>query len=307
MNKMIYIYSLLLVCVAIGCNEEKALTPSEAPELIYGKYTLPQGDHDYDKDILSFYKECSSLLLYKFTSKDFGWNVSGNVNWDPVRDTIGGGFEAMPADEQYVGQQIDLLNKKLFAYFPKSFLAGYLPQRILLCSKLNQVQYGLDHYPTDEDRIFLDVYNGFHHIAVNWGNKSILTMTATEKNTFKNAVCQAFFLTIFPLTGSGLIEIPQSFVRVSNYTLSFPEGDKKAMYGNGILDYGHRSAPLYDWFDYIKLIVSTPYDELTSEGGVLSPEVDVNGKVREKYDLMINFFKTGYGFDLQAIGDDVEK
>ena len=46
----LFLGGLLLLA---GCYDEGSLNPSPEPELIYGKYTLPQGDHDYDDDILN--------------------------------------------------------------------------------------------------------------------------------------------------------------------------------------------------------------------------------------------------------------
>ena len=47
-------------------------------------------------------------------------------------------------------------------------------------------------------------------------------------------------------------------------------------------------------------------EELEAEGGVLNETIDVNGKIREKYTIMTNFFKSKYQFDIQAIGNDIE-
>ena len=48
------------------------------------------------------------------------------------------------------------------------------------------------------------------------------------------------------------------------------------------------------------------YESMEAEGGVLSESVDINGKIREKYTIMIDFFESKYDFDIQAIGNDVE-
>ena len=50
-------------------------------------------------------------------------------------------------------------------------------------------------------------------------------------------------------------------------------------------------------------IVSNSYATLTSPGNILDPAVDVNGLIRQRYDMMIAYFKTLFGVDLQAIGD----
>lgn len=285
-----------------SCYDEGSLAPSPEPELIYGKYTLPQGDHDYDDDIVEFYNKYSSLLLYKFTSKDFGWNPTGNVAWNPATDTIvipgaASKYDAQPANELYVGKQLELLQDKLFCYLPDS-LKYLLPQRILLCSVLDWVPVGLGYNPKPEQRTSLNVFSGFYHIAVNWGNEKILTMTAEERNQFKIDVCTAYLGFVV-----GSLETPWEFFQVSNYTNDMA-ADK--IYANGILDYNHRSSMMDDWFDYIKLAIGNSLEELEAEGGLLHASVDVNGKIREKYVIMVDFFKTKYKLDMQAIGNDIE-
>ena len=55
-----------------GCNDDdEKLTPSTEPEF---RYVLPQGDHDYDTKIVSWYEDCGIYFLYKFENKDVYYN-----------------------------------------------------------------------------------------------------------------------------------------------------------------------------------------------------------------------------------------
>ena len=108
MKQLLYILGAIVLLS--GCYDED-VKPSSKPELIYGKYTLPQGDHEYDDDIVAFYEKYETLLLYQFTTKDFGWSPTGNVAWDVAVDTVYVendliiGYDVTPADENYVGEQ----------------------------------------------------------------------------------------------------------------------------------------------------------------------------------------------------------
>ena len=297
------ILRLFLGCVLFtGCYDEGKLSSSPEPELIYGKYTLPQGNHDYDDDIVKFYKQYSSLILYKFTSKDFGWSPTWDAAYDVTKDTaqdIGSNlpkYYAPSADEQYVGEQLDLLHDKLFNYLSDE-LMHLLPQKILLCSTIEKVPVGLGYDPTPEERTFQNVYSGYYHIAVNWGSANILTMTAEERNQFKIELCTAYFTAIL-----GSLETPREFFMVSSYA----NIAANEIYENGILDYNHRTSMKEDWFDYVKLAIENSIEDLEAEGGVLNESIDVEGKIREKYTIMTEFFKSKYHFDIQAIGNDVE-
>lgn len=307
MNKLNVMKNILWLflgcCLLIGCWDEGELKPTPEPELIYGKYSLPQGDHDYDDDIVAFYKKYSSLILYKFTSKDFGWSPTGNVAWDIAKDTVydeynqGNKWNAIPANEQYVGNQLELLRKKFLNYLPDTFLY-LLPQKILLCSTIERLPTHLGYEPTPDQCEAFNVYLGYFHMAVSCGNSKILTMTAEERNQFKIDVCTAYFETVLKV-----LDKPQDFFQVSTYSDGIGEN---AIYENGFLNYNSRTSMDKDWFDYIKLAIENSIEDLEAEGGVLNESIDVEGKIREKYTVMTEFFKSKYHFDIQAIGNDVE-
>lgn len=70
--KKIRFWSLILSLVLglSGCYKEGALHASMENEKVYSEYDLPQGDHDYDKDILEMFKKYNTLFLYKYNPKD---------------------------------------------------------------------------------------------------------------------------------------------------------------------------------------------------------------------------------------------
>ena len=62
---------------------------------------------------------------------------------------------------------------------------------------------------------------------------------------------------------------------------------------------------------YVEAIVSNTYEDLIAEypatnytnKGILNPVKDVNGLIRQRYDILIKHMKDTYGIDLQAIGN----
>lgn len=288
---------MLFVLVATGCYKENNPEPSPEPEAIYGKYTLPQGNHDYDPEISEIYKKYGTLLLYRFEDKDFWWAVSEDIRWKYQEGNgVVSGYEAAPADENYVGQQMELIKSKFLNYFPESFLKRALPLKILLTSYLNYVP-NQDNYPTDGDRQFRNVYWGLDYLGVNWGNEKILTMTAAERNTFKSEICYILLENFYKKTRENAVD----FFSVSSYASGVSNTPE-----NGFIDGEVGNNPDKDWLSFIKAITSTPYDDMVADGGILHPWVDTDGKIRRKYDIMTGFFKQTYQIDLQAIGNDVE-
>ena len=82
------------------------------------------------------------------------------------------------------------------------------------------------------------------------------------------------------------------------------------MYSRGFLSRATKQEDDVNY--YIEAIISTSYEDLNSEynnvdsyKGVLNPIKDVNGLIRKKYDILVNYFKGEYGIDLQKIGDSV--
>lgn len=296
MKQLLYILGSIVLLS--GCYDED-VKPSTEPELIYGKYSLPQGAHEYDDDIVAFYEKYETLLLYQFTAKDFGWSPTDNIVWDVAVDTVYAPYEVIhkydvaPADENYVGELLELLQDKWFTYLSDTLMM-MLPQRILLCSRLDYVTGGLGYDPKGgEDRQLTNAYSGYYHMAVNWGNADVVSMTTDERNLFKEDVCITFLKKIVEDLGR-----PDDFAMNTSYSSNMLED---AIYEEGILDYEHRNSPEEDWLDYLELAIRNTRQELEAADGLLNYE-----KIRQKYDIMVNFFKENYDFDIQAIGDDVE-
>ena len=296
MKIIVWSWLTLFVLVAAGCYKEDSPEPSLEPEAIYGKYTLPQGNHDYDSEISEIYRKYGTLMLYRFEDKDFWWAVSSDIRWK-YQEGIGtvGGYEATPADERYVGQQLELIKSKFLNYFPESFLNKALPLKMLLMSDLNYVP-SQDNKPTDEARQFRHVYWGYDYLGVNWGNENILTMTAAERNAFKSEICYLLLENFYKKTN----ESPVNFFSISSYASGAGTSPE-----DGFID-ASANTPEKDWLSFIKVIVSTPYEDMDAYFDDWYDFGFGAGKVRQKYNIVIDFFKQTYQIDLQAIGNDVE-
>ena len=118
----------------MACDRESALTPS-GPENVYGDPTLPQGNHDYDNTIMDWFKKYNTLFLYKYVPHDlyYGGNSYLGGTYDPVKDTTAAGTNAqnytgyfdVPADEDYVGFQLKLLNDTWLKFYSDEFLLKF--------------------------------------------------------------------------------------------------------------------------------------------------------------------------------------
>ena len=112
-----------------GCNDDdEKLTPSTEPEF---RYVLPQGDHDYDTKIVSWYEDCGIYFLYKFENKDVYYNE--NDRWAGfVEDTsrineselvfYNPGLRVELPDEEYVGKQLEWIEKLFLNHYSRELL-----------------------------------------------------------------------------------------------------------------------------------------------------------------------------------------
>ena len=300
MKTRIWILIGMLMGVIVSCSED-SISPSTDPETFDGLYSLPQGNHDYDVRIVELSNKYNTRIYYKFVDKDYYWGVSTDIRWrfDTVNNKIVAGYDALPADENYVGEQLDLLENHFLKYFSDTLLLRTMPYRVLLSSVFDYIIYSSTGMPEVLPRTLVNAYSGYDYLAFNWGNANVKTMTSEQINAFKNdAVC----VFLQRLADKELIKRSTAFTSVTNYGASMTAAN---MYEFGILHYSYRTIA-GDWEQYVKAIVSTPYEQLIAPGGILHPDIDKKQMIRKKYDYMINHFKEEYNIDLQAIGDDVQ-
>ena len=290
------IYLLLLMALAVACSDDDQLTPTETPE--FG-YFVPQGEHDYDDRIVDWQERCNTFILYKFNMKELYWQVNGWYESKPEPEgsyyPFTKGLRGEVADEQYVGEQLDLIESLFLNFYPDTTLNRCLPLKILLCSKLDEYSaYG------DLSKTF-NVYNGYDYLAFNWGNESVLTFTDVQKNSFRKEVNNVF---LTRLLDKAKVIVDPAFYEGMNYERITATD----MYSRGFIKAGTKQADDAKYF--IEAIISNPYEDLIAENtstntyvGILNPVKDVNGLIRKKYEILVNSFKENYGIDLQAIGD----
>jgi hypothetical protein len=288
---------LFTICVAAGCKKEEKLTPSEEKEDVYGDHTLPQGNHAYDAEILQLFQKYNTLFLYKYVPNDLYYQLrdfTGGM-YDPVKDsTTHYGYFDVPANEAWIGQQLNLLKDIWLKFYPDAVLKTMLPKKVFL---LDSIYYALNGpgKPIDNFYESFSTYQGEDFFAVTWGGPRLNTITAAEKYDYKSTLNLLFLTTA---RQKGMVQRISAFTALTNY----PAVTYVNHYELGVIDY-YRRSPDADWDVFVETIVSNSYSKLTSPGGVLHSGVDTKGLIRKKYDIMIAYFLNTFGVDLQAIGN----
>lgn len=299
---------LLLNAILQGCKKEAVDT---TPSGIDDTYKLPQGNHDFDNRIVNYYEKYGSYLLYKFTDKDVYWTPTANTK--PTETSPGfwtNGVDVTMANTDYISAQLDLIQEKWFSYYTDTFLKKFLPSKIMLCSRVDSIYTGYVFTPSFayiKASKPVSAYYSYDNITVNYGSDTITRFSATDKRNFMARVNQAFIQSI---AGRTLSTPPATFSSSVNYGATYTS--QGAAYAQGILQvYYNGLTAQGDWNAYMLAMVNYSEAQLNASvadydmtaAGILNATKDKNGKIRQRYNLVRNYFINEYQVDLQKIGN----
>ncbi len=268
-------YFLLLVLFFSGCSKEENLKVEEIPPL----YVLPQGNHPYDKTIVDFYNTYGTYILYKFTEKDFRWNINSNIL-----------FTGTEADENYVEPALATLDKYLFKLYPTDFLKKALPYKIMLASRIRSVTITSIEQIVDD---YNNTASSFSQLSFGHTGSTLSTLTDAQLKVMKAELNREFWRQAITLNK---IEMPPVFLAATNYDLVTLAN--RRTYGVFTL-IGQTQTRYGDFVDYMyNIALKTPQEW---EQTVFIASNDPAGKFRLKYNAIISYYKEKYGIDLQAI------
>ncbi len=274
------VFTVILSCVLWGCKKEETLTPSQ----IDVQYKLPQGNHDYDPILVELNKKYGTFFLYKWSAVDFASNPVYLANG--FNET----YTADIADETYVGKALAFIQKNWLNYYSDDFLKNNLPFKVLLGQNLR-----MKASPTTKYTIL----SNYNQITLSNFSADFDLMTDAQKKTYVNNLHTEFFNFIF---NRGKLDVPVEFTTVTNYTQTGVTATNFYTYGYvSYLVSLQDNKPIRDFLSYIALITSKTKAELDTT--ILKPSNDTAGLVKKKYDIIINYYKTKYNIDLQAIGN----
>lgn len=291
---------ILGIVLFVGCYNEDDIVPREGGETIY---ILPQGNHDYDEEILAYHEKYGFYPLYIFESRELYWN---NSDWIGAIDQSG--LIGEDADTNYVGKQWEMCKKLFLDNYPDELLEDF-PLKFLMCSELNYRQYNMR--TREYDTVKRHAYEGYDYLAVNHGSEAIDTLSRKQKMYFQQAINTLFLQREFE---KGAFEIPEAFSSVSSYTYTYlsPSSEeyfKLGFVNSGTLIRNNLQESIQNDFNYFLELVATPVELLEGEpqpigdyysnyyvnmDGVLNPKRDESGKIREKYTILIDYLKNTY-------------
>lgn len=280
-NSAVWLCLFLSSCFATGCFKEPAL----APTALKPQYRLPQGNHAYDADIVSFYGQYRTFILYEFNHTDFAYNIV-----EMLSDS------AHPGNPEYVGQALGFLFHNCLDFYSPAFLKETLPYKILLASQIDSIVRNLDGSIL-ESYVSTGFRSSGNMMAFGWANNALTELPTEQLNILKGRLHRMYWQY---MAENAEIKLPDSF-----YVLApvYATVNASNMYEKGVINapVGGVKNVISDFVDFVEVITSSSKASL--ESGILHPSIDVNGLIRQKYDIITTYCLNKYGIDLQSMGE----
>lgn len=284
------LFGFCLIGFCLTACSERDIDPSDLP-VIDTEYTLPQGKSDADDYIVEFYEKYGTYILYEFEEADLKW-VQSDVN------NLWNNFKYTSADPQYVALMVDFLQENVFRFYPDAFLSKELPYKIFLLATLKHNEYS--NY--EDVRIV--------------GTQMAISNCAESLETIVNDPAKSMKLknrlqSILWSNWLYLFDIPAEFYKTSTYSSGQASTDPSAWNYTRTMGFiadneGKEWSTVDPWPDTKLSKIQDLHSYLDGMRNRTSEEWENDLSyplVKHKYDVLRNYFKTHFGFDIQAIGD----
>lgn len=285
-------FAFALSALLCSCNSEDTPSAYDGREPVLSYKDLPQGDHDYDQTIMSWYQTYNILTFYRFSENDYKWNVTSENTWsyNEKEDKTNGGYIVSPADESYVAQQLLLIKDNIWKHLPEKLITKLMQQKIFLASDIIHVPSSLNGKVDESQYEHESVLSGYDFFIFSYGNSQITTLNAADIKKFKSNAFSAIFKRGI---GNDVLSCPE-FGTISTYT---DEYLNKGFEEQGFLT-NYTPSIKYDLYMYVSTIVSNDYNTIKKK------YLDNYPLIKKKYELVTSYFKEQYNLDLQSIGNN---
>jgi len=323
-TKYLFMLPLVAFLMAACDYSEDELQPSGETT----SYTLPQGSHSYDQKIVDFYNNYGTQLIYKFEYKDAYWTPTGWQNGDSSEENGKVGFVIQYPDENYVGQQVDLLHEVWFDELSNKAKKELLPGVILLCGEVDYLSSTWDFSSWPAKQVYspsnVYAYCNYANMCVGYANSSITSITDAEKKAYSKALKHAWAEFI----ADRFVGPTSDFAFVVDYSKVSSLYYIKECCAAGITTVGYSASALADWKNFLYMMMCYPEGWLTEDPGIigdwdsfgnsydphedtdfhgiLNVAKDSNGLIKQRYDIVRQYFIDNYDIDIQTLGNNLE-
>lgn len=271
------IYFLILsATILLACNKEAALTPS-TPATVN---LLPQGNSSYDDSIMACYNQYKTYILYRFTQGDYGYGY--------IIRKADSAFNANPV---YISPVLRAVYDNIINFFPEPFLKRTMPYKILLASYIGA---GATRNVTGYDATHAS-------LTIGWADSTLMQLaTPAQLKAFRVNMVRAYLDRAYRATS---LHVPNEFL------ISMPAGYDYLTINTtlqknqcGIIEpVGPNLNVTTDFLGYLQAMMTRPKAEI--ENAYFRPAIDSKGLFKRKYGIVVNYFKSEFGFDPQELGN----
>jgi hypothetical protein len=210
------------------------------------------------------------------------------------------------ADSIAIPAGLAFMKQYWFDFYPEDFKKQYLPQKILLAGLICNSRWNGTTKIYDTLTVPITVpIEGADHLTLPKIDAAFITAALADKLLLKGQLNSMFIKHLmYPPVSTMPAKIPEpaAFFKISDYTVGSLTATNKYKYGFLVPSSSNRAPlPSQDLLSYLDTICAKPKTAL--DAYMLNPKVDSLGVTKRKYDLLINYFKSNYNVDLQAIGD----
>ena len=127
-NLYILLFGISFIFILCSCEKEDDLKISEKKTQ---RFDLPQGNHDFDEQIVEWHNDYETAVLYKFSNADINYHFtssSNDVNYDVK----------VEADEEGIRAAVKFLKEDFFDLYSDKVKKELFPSKILMAGMLYQ-------------------------------------------------------------------------------------------------------------------------------------------------------------------------
>ena len=283
-----------------------------APVPIEVDYKLPQGNASAEANakIQQLYDNYGSYFLYVFTQKDFEWTQSTSTGNSKIDSVVLG-------DPAYTGDMLNFLDDIWLKFLPETFKkSAGIPYRVLMADTIKQRRAG-SGWPPGMEFLYFDYKVVGKSITFAGMNSSLRTLTPAQKLAKKNVLTGVIWNYYI---NSKILDVPAAFYNVSNYAAAAPTtplnaanpANLEAYRLKGFIpgSYNAVSGAPSEWHNGTFSWSTARTNDINSFILNLTQRTDAQLQayltyplIKQKYDILVNHYKTKYNIDIRAIGN----
>lgn len=282
--------------LAVAACSDDDIKPSEDNQLV----VFPQGNADYDADIVDIYNMYGTQMLYDYNDEMFRWQITDKLGYISTPAN-------QPADKAHIKDAIAFMRRNCFDFYDQDSLKSILPYRIYLASNLGKI---FEYSGTNAPGVYVNIkdtipniaaVNGYRNICFGIVNGRLSSMSEDSLRLTKGELNAAILASA---VDRGTMRVPETFSSLEVENANWTNEPGSNGYNNyGLLEYlsAKSMTPAEDFASYLKMLIAYPKDEFTRR--FTTKTFDISGRITKKADAVRKWMKEQYGIDVEKIAE----